>query len=224
MFGPSRSMRRVPVAILLRMESAVSSPSILRRHSSGSGWEAMSGRVPFPGLHDLEEVHGAPHRDRRGREVIRYEQLHLFVQVHTFAVATITGGSAPVMVAHHVGQPGVARGEQPAAHGVTERPPEITLAAPHLRDHGDDLADLDPLARREAGDAVAAELSLPRERDTLDAGGGGGLKRASCTSLATLRSRQAEASASIGISIRSSKARRSQKSSSTISRSLSSIA
>lgn len=129
--------------------------------------------MPFPGLHNLEEVHGAPHRDRRGREVIRYEQLHRFVQVHTFAVATITGGSAPVQVAHHVGQPGVARGEQPAAHGVTERPPEKTLAAPHLRDHGDDLADLDPLARREAGDAVAAELSLPRERDALEAGGGG---------------------------------------------------
>ncbi len=223
MFGPSRSMRRVPVAILLRMVSAVSSPSILRHHSSGSGWEAMSGRVPFPGLHDLEEVHGAPHRDRRGREVIRYEQLHRFVQVHTFAVATITGGSAPVQVAHHVGQPGVARGEQPAAHSVTERPSEEALAAPHLRDHGDDLAGLDSLARREAGNAAAAELSLSWERDALVAGGGG-LKQASRRSLATLRSRQAEVSASIGISIRSSKAWRSQKSSSTVSRSLSSIA
>lgn len=97
----------------------------------------MSGRVPFPGLHDLEEVHGAPHRDRRGREVIRYEQLHRLVRAHALAAVAVAGGSAPVQVAHHVGQSGVARGEQPAAHSVTERPPEEALAAPHLRDHSD---------------------------------------------------------------------------------------
>ena len=78
-----------------------------------------------------------------------------------------------VPVAHHVGQPGIARDEQPAAHSVTERPSEEALAARHLRDHGDGLAGLDPLALREAGDAVAAEFSLPRERDVLDTGGGG---------------------------------------------------
>ena len=135
--GPSRSMRRVPVAILLRMESAISSPSIPRRHSLGSYWEATCGRVPFPGLHDLEEVHGAPRRDRSGREVIRYEQLRRFVQVHTLAVAAIAGETAPVQVAHHVGQPGVARDEQPAARSVPEHPPKEALAAPHLRDHDD---------------------------------------------------------------------------------------
>lgn len=41
-FGPSKSMCRGLVAILLGIEPTISSLSILRRHSSGSGREAMS--------------------------------------------------------------------------------------------------------------------------------------------------------------------------------------
>lgn len=42
LFRKSDVIKHTPVATLLSIESAISSPSILRYHSLGSSWEAMS--------------------------------------------------------------------------------------------------------------------------------------------------------------------------------------
>ena len=113
-------------------------------------------------------------------------------------VAAVAGGSVPVQVVRHVCKARAAHGEQLATRGVFEYLLEEVLAASRLRDNNDDLAGIDLPARREAGNAVAVEISFPRYA-TSSTRVVGSLKRGSHSGSAISRSRLAGASISIGI-------------------------
>lgn len=131
----------------------------------------MGGRPALPSLHDLEQVHRVPRRDRRGQEVVDDERLDGLVGVHVLVEAPVSRRTAAVQVVHDAGEAGVADREELPAGRVAERLSEEALAAPGLGYDHDDLVRLDPVAGREPREAVAVELSLLQVDDVLDTGG-----------------------------------------------------